>query len=143
MHLINTATAGLNNILNKYLHQHQEGIDCLASNLVCLINQKYDSLIRSDQTEVSTLLNAASNILEYPSTEARPLLNNTDKKFERLDWEAMRDGVQIHSRILKDDIFNARLLFLKSLIVNSTHVNSFEGFGRCYMPCLEYMGLSS
>ena len=135
MHLINTATAGLNSILNKYLHQHQEGIDCLASNLVCLINQKYDSLIRSDQAEVSTLLNAASNILEYPSTEARPLLNNTEKTIEKVPFDYFIDRISTHRKILKD-IFNARLLFLKELTVTETEVDSLEGFGRTYMPCL-------
>ena len=97
----------------------------------------------SEQTEVKNLLNAAINILEYPSTEERPLINNTDKAFERQYWECVRDSVQIHSRILKNDIFNAHLLFLKSLIVNSTYVDSLEGFGRAYMPCLEYLSLSS
>ena len=83
MHLINTATIELNNILKNHLRQPQQ-IDCLTSDLMDLINEKYDSLIEGEKTQVKNLLNAASNILEYPSAEVSPLLNNTGQVIEKL-----------------------------------------------------------
>ena len=81
-------------------------------------------MIESDKTEVENLLNAASNILEYPSAEGRPLLNNTEKSIEKMPYEYFRDAISTDCNILSHDIFNARLLFLRSLSVTETEVDS-------------------
>ena len=99
-------------------------------------------MIESDKTEVKNLLNAATNILEYPSAEGRLLLNNTERNVEKVPMQYFIDRVATHRKVLEEDIFNARLLFLRTLTVTETDVDSLEGFGRTFMPCLEHLCLS-
>ena len=95
MCLINTATAELNSLLKNHLQQPQR-VDCLSADLVSLMNGKYGSLMESEQAEVKDLLNAASNVLEYPSVGQRPLINNTDKAFEKAPLEYLVDRIATH-----------------------------------------------
>ena len=60
-----------------------------------------------------------------------------------MPYEYFRDAISTDCNILSHDIFNAQLLFLRSLSVTETEVDSLSGFGRTFMPCLEYLCLST